>query len=236
MVNMLRRFYPNGLSLVLLGLLAVAGPLLGHPEKFDRSQRVGFATMIPARMGEWDQLSVKDSEKLPGELDINELYQVLYSHPTYGQVALTLEYTSDSRRQFELHYPDICHSIRGDRVVSYPLRLFELSDGRSINVATMEWQQRNDGFSAVTAYWYVTPEGVTVDSMKLKIKQALAGLFSRPEQAVMVRFDAFYEQTLSPKKRTELFAAINTLNRQIESEVDSRAGTMLYKRFEMEGI
>ena len=236
MVNVLHRFYPNGLTIVLLCLLAVAGPLLGHPDKFDRNQRVGFATMIPARMGEWDQLSTKDSEKLPEALDINELYQVLYSHPTYGQVALTLEYTSDSRREFELHYPDICHSIRGDRVVSYPPRHLELSDGQSIDVATMEWQQRNDGFSAVTAYWYVTPDGVTIDSMELKIKQALSGLFSRPEQAVMVRFDAFYEQTLSPKKRTELFAAINALNRQIESGIDSRAGSMLYKHFETEDI
>ena len=236
MVKAATRLYRDGMVLALLGLLAVAGPLLGHPHKFDRSKRVNFAEMIPASPGEWEQISIRNSGETPEELDINELYQSLFSHPDLGQVALTLEYTSDSRREFELHYPDICHSIRGDRVVSYPPRHLELSDGHRIDVATMEWQQRNDGFSAVTAYWYVTPDGVTIDSMELKIKQALSGLFSRPEQAVMVRFDAFYEQTLSPKKRTELFAAINALSRQIESEIDSRAATMLYKNFETEDI
>ena len=99
----------------------------------------------------------------------------MYSHPTFGQVALTLEFTSDSRREFELHFPDICHRIRGDQVVIYPPDHLNLMDGRSIDVAIMDWQQANGGHSAVTAYWYVTPDGITIDSMNLKIKQVLAG-------------------------------------------------------------
>ena len=236
MIKIPARVYRDGMVLFLLGCLAIAGSFFGHPEKFDRNQRVGFAAMIPESPGQWSQVSVKSSDVPTEQLDINEIYQVLYSHPSYGQVALTLEYTSDSRREFELHYPDVCHSIRGDQVVLYPPGRFELSDGRFIEAAMMNWQQRNGGYNAVTAYWYVTPEGITTDTMRLKVKQALSGLFSKPEAAVMVRFDAFYEQTLSPQKRTDLFNAIKTLSQNIESEVDSRANTILYKHFNQEDV
>ena len=230
------RFHKDMFVLVLLGLLAIAGPLLGQPNKFDRNKRVGFAAMIPANPGDWTQISSKSSEEMPDKLDINELYQVLYSHPSLGQVALTLEYTSDSRREFELHYPDVCHSIRGDDVVPHPPGRFALTDGRFIDAAMMNWKQRNGGYAAMTAYWYVTAEGVTTDSMKLKIKQAFSSLFSKPEEAVMVRFDAFYENNLSPQKLKDLFEAIKELSHNIESEIDPRASTMLYKHISKEEI
>ena len=236
MTNLPLRVYREGIVLILLGCLAMAGSVFGHPDKFDRDQRVGFAAMIPERLGEWNQISVKSSDTPTDQLDVNEIHQVLYSHPSLGLVALTLEYTSDSRREFELHYPDVCHSVRGDEVVVYPPDRFELSDGRFIEAAIMNWQQRNGGHKAVTAYWYVTPEGITTDTMKLKINQALSGLLSRPEAAVMVRFDAFYEQKLDPQKRTELIDAIKALSQNIENVIDERSNTILYKNFDRENI
>lgn len=230
------RRYLNGLILVLLGMLACAGPILGKPYKFDPGKRMGFAAMVPASLGEWQRISVKDSEQLQEDMGINELYQALYSHPILGRVALTLEYTSDSRREYELHYPDICHGIRGDRVVVHPPAQLELSDGGSINAASMDWQQANGGHSAVAAYWYVTPEGITIDSMNLKIKQALAGIFSKPEEAVMVRFDAFYDRQASVRSHADLIAAIRAFNRDLESGIDSRANNLFYKFIKMEEI
>jgi len=234
--RVLQKFYSNGLILVLLGLLTVAGPLVGHPNKFDRDKKVGFAQMIPERMGEWARVSVKFGKEMPAELDVNEIYQALYAHPGFGKVALTLEYTSDSRREFELHYPDVCHSIRGDKVVTYASERLDLPNGRHIDAAMMSWQQHNTGYNAITVYWYITADGVTTDSMKLKVKQALSGLFSRPEDAVMVRFDAFYEQNLNPQKRMDLIASIKALNQNIEREIDSKANTLLYKQLYKEKI
>ena len=226
----------NLVVLVLLGLLTLAGPLLGHPHKFDGDKRLGFVAMMPANPGQWEQLSIKNSEKLPEKLNINELYQSIYVHPDFGEVMLTLEYTSDSRREFELHYPDICHSIRGDQVVQFPKQPVVLFDGREINAEVMSWQQRNEGYRALTAYWYVTPDGIATSSMELKVKQALSGLFSKPEEVVMVRFDAFYEETLSSTKRSILFAAIQSLSHGIESQIDARTNTLLYKQIIKEEI
>ena len=187
--------------------------------------------MIPEDLGQWQRESVKDSVAQPEELDINEIYQALYLHPVHGRVALTLEYTSDSRREFELHYPDVCHAIRGDEVVKYSPAHLGLSDGGQLSAAMMSWQQANNGFRAVTAYWYVTEDGVTTDSMKLKIKQALSGLFNRPEEAIMVRYDAFYQQELTPGERSDRLEAIQALNRSIETSINRQSNTLLYKHF-----
>ena len=230
------RYFGNIVVLALLGLLTLAGPLLGHPDKLDRDKKVGFIAMMPTNPGQWELLSLKNSENLPEKLDINELYQALYVHPVFGEVALTLEYTSDSRREFELHYPDICHSVRGDLVVQFPPEKIALSDGGEINAEVMSWQQRKGGYSALTAYWYVTPDGVTTDSVTLKVKQALSGLFAKPEEAVMVRFDAFFEETLSSKKRSDLFAAIQSLNQDIERQMDASSKILLYKHLKKEDI
>lgn len=225
-----KRYQRDMVTLLLLVCCAIAGPLIGQPQKFDRGNRMGFATMVPTQLGEWQQVSLKEPGNLPEQLDINELYQTLYSHPSLGQIALTLEYTSDSRREFELHYPDICHSVRGDKVVPYSPQPLVLSNGRTIHAALMNWQQQGDGYNALTAYWYITPDGLTIDSGRLKIQQALAGLFSSPEAAVMVRFDAFYELPLTPQKRTDLIKAIAAFNHQFETGIDSQANNLFYNQ------
>ena len=44
------------------------------------------------------------------------------------------------------------------------------------------------------------------------------------------------EQNLSPQKRKDLFEAIKELSHNIESEIDPRASTMLYKHISKEEI
>ena len=109
-------------------------------------------------MGGWSKVNpTTPIEK--NDVNYNEIYQALYTHPEFGRMAVTIEYTSDSRRQFELHYPNICHEIRGDQVIEFPSRNLVLPDGRSVEAAIMSWQQPHDGNEALTAYWYVTRQG-----------------------------------------------------------------------------
>jgi hypothetical protein len=72
--------------------------------------------------------------------------------------------------------------------------------------------------------------------MKLKIKQAFSGLLSRPEEAIMVRFDAFYQRELTPQMRLDRFTAIRALSSSIEEGIDPDSHTLLYKHFAKEDI
>ena len=235
-MNRMIHQHRNALVIILLAILACAGPVMGKPIKFDRDKRLGFAEMVPAQLGDWKRISMKDSGELPEQLDINELYQALYEHPIHGLVALTLEYTSDSRREFELHYPDICHTIRGDEVSLLQPERLELASGQSIDAANMHWRHFNKNHSALAVYWYITREGVTIDSMQLKINQALAGIFTRPEEAVMVRFDSFDESESVSRNHGELFTAIKDFNLELEASIDPKTRQLFYEIITSEDI
>lgn len=226
----------NALVILLLAILAFAGPVLGEPVKFDRDKRLGFAQMVPAELGDWKRISIKDSSELPEDLDINELYQALYEHPVHGLVALTLEYTSDSRREFELHYPDICHTIRGDEVNVFQPERLEMTSGHSIEAANMHWRHFNKDHSALAVYWYITKDGVTIDSMQLKINQALAGIFTRPEEAVMVRFDSFNDDASVTRSQQESVEVIRNFNLDLEAVIDPKTRQLFYQHINWEEV
>ena len=192
-------------------LLLVAGvQMFPALEKFGKDKQLRITDQIPASMGNWSKVTTSAPIQDNG-VNYNEIYQALFTHPEFGRMAVTIEYTSDSRRQFELHYPKICHEIRGDQVSEFPSRNLVLPDGSIIEAAIMTWQQPQGGNEALTAYWYVTREGVTTNTLKLKWDQALSGLLRRPSEAVMVRFDSFYRPVLPGLQRESRMKAVDDL-------------------------
>jgi len=199
-------------------------------EKFGKDRQLGIKDQIPANLGDWTKVNPTTPIE-NNDVNYNEIYQALYTHPEFGRMAVTIEYTSDSRRQFELHYPNICHEIRGDQVIEFPSRNLALPDGRSVEAAIMSWQQPHDGNDALTAYWYVTRQGVTTDTVKLKWDQALSGLLRRPSEAVMVRFDSFYRSVLPGLQRESRMKAVDDLashlNRALKPDLSRQLFTQL---------
>jgi EpsI family protein len=194
----------------ILLLMAAGGQMYPALEKFGKDKQLGIKDQIPASMGDWSKVtSTAPIEN--NDVNYNEIHQALYTHPEFGRMAVTIEYTSDSRRQFELHYPNLCHEIRGDQVIEFPSRNLVLPDGSSVEAAIMSWQQPEGGNEALTAYWYVTREGVTTNTVKLKWDQALSGLLRRPSEAVMVRFDSFYRSVLPGLQRESRMKAVDDL-------------------------
>ena len=194
----------------VLLLLVAGGQMFPALEKFGKDKQLRITDQIPASMGNWSKVTTSAPIQDNG-VNYNEIYQALFTHPEFGRMAVTIEYTSDSRRQFELHYPKICHEIRGDQVSEFPSRNLVLPDGSIIEAAIMTWQQPQGGNEALTAYWYVTREGVTTNTLKLKWDQALSGLLRRPSEAVMVRFDSFYRPVLPGLQRESRMKAVDDL-------------------------
>ena len=216
--------------LVVLLFLAAGGQMFPALEKFGKDKQLGIKDQIPANLGDWTKVNPTTPIE-NNDVNYNEIYQALYTHPEFGRMAVTIEYTSDSRRQFELHYPNICHEIRGDEVIEFPSRNLVLPDGRSVEAAIMSWQQPHDGNDALTAYWYVTRQGVTTDTVKLKWDQALSGLLRRPSEAVMVRFDSFYRSVLPGLQRESRMKAVDDLashlNRALKPDLSRQLFTQL---------
>ena len=223
-------WHANATVLAVLLFVAAGGQIFPALEKFGKDKQLGIKEQIPASMGDWSKVTSTAPIENNG-VNYNEIYQALYTHPEFGRMAVTIEYTSDSRRQFELHYPNICHEIRGDQVIEFPSRNFALPDGRSVEAAIMSWQQPHGGNEALTAYWYVTRQGVTTDTVKLKWDQALSGLLRRPSEAVMVRFDSFYRSVLPGLQRESRMKAVDDLashlNRALKPDLSRQLFTQL---------
>ena len=223
---------PYVLALGVLVLVAAWGEQPRELEKFGKDKQLGFSNHMPESLGEWRHVTQKPADG-SGSVNYNEIYQALYSHPQLGRVAITIEYTSDSRQQFELHYPDICHEARGDRIIPFPSRTFQLQDGGSVNAAMMSWQKTGGGHDALAAYWYVTPDGVTSNTVKLKWDQALSGLLRRPTEAVMVRFDSFYRSISQEEQQLMRIEAISDLLFHLNHTVEPGFSKILFKQLEV---
>ena len=222
--------------LLVLTAVSTAGTSLGGQVKFDPDRQLGFEQMIPTELEQWERLVVGSPGAPPDGLMINELFQALYTHPDYGRLAITLEYTSDTRRQFELHYPDICHSIRGDQVITYPAEDLRLADGRFVRYSMMDWQQHPGASSALTVYWYVTPDGTTINTFQLKMDQFLSGLLRRPGEALMVRLDAFYDRPLDMANRSKLKAGILQMINHLHANLDPLSQDLLFNELKGEKV
>jgi EpsI family protein len=217
--------------LAVLLLMAAGGQMYPALEKFGKDKQLGIKDQIPTSMGDWSKVA----STAPVEnksLNYNEIYQALYMHPEFGRMAVTIEYTSDSRRQFELHYPNICHEIRGDQVIEFPSRNLVLPDGSSVEAAIMSWQQPQGGNEALTAFWYVTRDGVTTNTVKLKWDQALSGLLRRPSEAVMVRFDSFYRSDLPGLQRESRMKAIDDLVSHLKHALNPDLSRQLFTKLD----
>lgn len=220
----------SALILLLLALCAAAGYGFEGPERFAVGAEVGFADIIPESVGSWQRLEMRDPKDVPEALQVNEFFQALYGHPEFGRYSVTLEFTSDSRRRFELHYPDVCHQVRGDRVILHPVRAIDAGGRAPIPAAMMEWQHVNGRYQALAVYWYVTAEGVTADSARLKWDQALAGLLRSPQAALLLRVDAFHDDNLTPASRARLLDGVDDLLRSLYLALDEKPRALLFNK------
>jgi hypothetical protein len=96
----------------------------------------------------------------------------------------------------------------------------------------MSWQKVGGGHDALAAYWYVTPDGVTSNTVKLKWDQALSGLLRRPTEAVMVRFDSFYRSISHEEQRLTRIEAISDLLHHMSQTLEPGFSQLLFKQLE----
>ena len=99
----------------------------------------------------------------------------------------------------------------------------------------MEWQHPDRHRQAYAAYWYVTRNGVTTDTMELKWAQALAGLLRRPEAAVLVRIDAYFNHTLSRSSRQHMLDGVDDLVRSLHAALDEPNKNLVFNTLEKKG-
>jgi len=217
-------------NIYILSLLTVVCffSFFGNLKKYSESKQMGFHQFIPAALKGWRLVRSDTPEEIDGLKFINEMFQGLYYHPVDGYLFLTIEYSSDSRRRYELHFPDICQEVRGDRVIKFPPFHVAVRTGESFPVALLAWESELKPQKALCAYWYVVGGKSSISTLRLKIKQIFAGLFNRPEDSVLVRIDAFYDKALNKTQKEKKVVILKTFIADLYSKLSSHSRRILY--------
>jgi EpsI family protein len=217
-------------NLALLALLAIAAlvPFLFTLEKHQAASTLGLEMMAPLQVGDWQQVHSRVPDLMGGNQAINEMFQSLYFNQISGYLLLTLEYSSDSRRKYELHFPAICQAARGDTVIEYPVENLVLGNGSTQPMAFLSWQHATKPQGAQCAYWYVVGGTATVSTLQLKVKQALAGLLHKPEDSVLVRIDAIYEEGMTETGKADKRHELKKFAQGLYNELKDQPRRILY--------
>lgn len=187
--------------LLLLGI-AAGSPFISDHSKDNAQKVIGLANFLPEEVPGW---TLTRLETPPEELDfeyLNELYKGVFVDSDQEPVVLLIEYGSDFRRRYQMHFPDVCHQNRGDEVRVLPKTQFVLSDGRAIDSALIEWYYPKKNVRALCAYWLVISNHQTANIFELKLRQFFAGIFQAPKDVYLVRFDTFYQTQETEKERS----------------------------------
>ena len=123
-------------AIVLLAALAI-GSVAQAQRVRPVSEPVRFDAMTLARAGAWSR--VPDSPTR-SKVNVDALTSARYRRADGALLQLTIASRGDARRQFEMHYPDLCHELRGDVVDAQSPRLVSLPHGGPWPVQVFSWR------------------------------------------------------------------------------------------------
>lgn len=210
--------------LAVTAITAVFGQ--GH-EKERPTLRLGLAKMLPSEFQGWAYTPARTTLREGDPEFLNELFEGIYTKPGLGSVVLTVEFSSDSRRRYELHLPDVCHRYRGDAVLMKDPTRLALPDGREMDLALMQWEYPLRGVTALCAYWFVIGGRQSADVGAMKIRQLLAGLAFRGSTSLLLRVDVLSRNTPAGDLAHDL-ALITLFTRELYDVLDSGARSALF--------
>jgi hypothetical protein len=214
---------------ILLILVAVAlFSLFGNLKKHSGSKEMGLKEMMPVDIDGWKLVRTDTTTGIEGLVSINEMFRGLYYHPVDGYMGITVEYSSDSRRRYELHFPDICQEARGDKVIKFSPFHVIFDSGKTLPVALLSWEHRLKPQKALCAYWYVINGDSSLSTLSIKIKQIFAGILNKPEDSILVRIDRLYEKKLTEDRMKKTITLLKQFIKALYSGLTDNSRRILY--------
>lgn len=160
------------------------------------SAPVRFDAMTLARAGAWSR--VPDSPTR-SKVNVDALTSARYRRADGALLQLTIASRGDARRQFEMHYPDLCHELRGDVVDAQSPRLVSLPHGGPWPVQVFSWRPAAPTTGALCLYGMVLGGRAVPHTLSAKWTQLSASLFGTTLAGHLLRVDVFAPRDLESR-------------------------------------
>ena len=177
----------RALVLLTLGVLA-AGSLVSARRARPFSDPVRFDHVMVPRVGAWVRLTETLART---EVNVDELTTARYSRGDGSLLQFTVAASGDARRHFEMHYPDVCHEIRGDQVNELGPRPVVLAAEREWPAQAFTWRQASRATGALCLYGLVFGGRPMPHSLAAKWTQLSASVLGTTLEGHMLRVDVF---------------------------------------------
>ena len=107
---------------------------------------------------------------------------------------MVLEYSSDLRKNFSLHFPEGCHRAAGNEIEFLPAVDIDLAPGKSIKAKCLFIKGKKDSpedIDKIVVYWLVIDQKQFYQTFYIKLDQMMAGLIRKPKRGFLIRFDYY---------------------------------------------
>jgi len=173
--------------LVLLGAVAAGSELQARRVR-PASEPVRFDAVMVARAGEWARVTERTAR---AEVNVDALTIARYRRADGALLQLTLAASGDARRQFEMHYPDVCHELRGDAVNALGTTVVPLAAGGAWPARAFSWSQPSYPAGALCLYGVVFGGRAVPHSLAAKWTQLSASVLGKTLAGHVLRVDVF---------------------------------------------
>ncbi|MBF0408472.1 MAG: exosortase-associated EpsI family protein [Candidatus Riflebacteria bacterium] len=213
---------------IILLLILTIFSLFFVSEKKNPELRKDFDKIIPRNFGGWEFIPLKTRVSNEKTSFLSEIYEAKFRHPKMGEIFLTIEFGSDSRKKFQLHMPHVCHRVRGDQIsILDPLEV-AMKDGRNINTALLDWYYPKNKAGALCSYWLIIADKAYSSYFQISMSQFFAGLLYRTQDSILVRIDTFYLKTPNVKERKLLQFMISIFVRDLYQSLGEKEKHLLF--------
>jgi hypothetical protein len=182
-------------DMIIVGaMLLAAFYVLCFPiQKYNAGARINLSAIVPASFGDWDSVQYDMSDYKDKWQSINELILRKYTNKvTKEQLVLIVEYSSDLRKNFSIHFPEGCFRAAGDDVSFLPFFTIPL-DNKILSLKSLYIRSTKDNFdqdTKIVSYWLVIDNKQYSRTFFIKLDQFFAGIWSRSKKGFLVRIDS----------------------------------------------
>lgn len=179
-------------------IISVLIVLLNPARKFAAGDKINLNNVVPETFCGWQSHTYDTSSYSDKWQSINELLMRIYAKKEgvllrkSTQITFTLEYSSDLRKNFSLHFPEGCYRAGGNEIEFFKPLEIKLGPGKVIKGKCLYIKGRansSEESDKLVIYWLVIDNTQYYETLWVKFDQMLSGLLKKSKKGFLVRFD-----------------------------------------------
>ena len=214
-------------------MIGVTVYVLFNPlEKHAADEKINLSSFIPSAFSSRVSKTHDVSELEDKWQFLNELVvRTYYDSKTREKIDFIVEYNSDMRKNFNFHYPEVCHEVSGNEVDFLEPLEVTLADGKTITARCLYIKGKEgslEGIDKLVVYWLTIDNVQYYRTFFIKLDQMLAGLLKRAKRGFLIRVDYYEGIEYADEHIQKARKAIADFVRELYNALDEESREMLF--------